>query len=584
MTTISTNTYANWNNSSTILQLGEIGYETDTHKIKVGDGVHVWAALPYANAVESVAGKTGIVELTAADLSDHATVWMTSSYTDLINAPTKLSNFINDTNYITASQAPVKSVAGRTGTITLTASDITGLAAVASTGSYTSLTGKPTLSAVATTGKYTDLTNKPSFATVATSGDYNDLINKPSSGGDLSSLSAVAFSGSYTDLINVPSAFDASWTNITGKPTFATVATSGDYNDLINKPSGTSSFSGSFTDLTSKPTTLSGYGITDAINTSSINANNGVAGLDASGKIASAQLPSYVDDVIEGANLAGLPVTGETGKIYVTLDTNKTYRWSGSAYVEISASPGSTDAVAEGSVNLYFTNARAQAAVTTISGNAGSATKLQTARNIAGVAFDGSADINIPFSGLTSKPTTLSGYGITDAASFPSQTGNAGKYLTTDGTTVSWATVSGGGSGSVTDDTSTNANYYPVFATTTSGTMTAKVSSSKLLFNPSTGTLSSTIFQSLSDMNMKTNVKNITNSIDVIDALRPVRFDWVDGSGSSYGFIAQELEMVIPELIGTHDNLKTVNYDGVIPFLVDAIKSLNARIRELESK
>lgn len=65
---------------------------------------------------------------------------------------------------------------------------------------------------------------------------------------------------------------------------------------------------------------------------------NGVAELDPSGLVLSAQLPSYVDDVIEAANFGALPGTGETGKIYVTLDTNVTYRWSGSAYVEISAS------------------------------------------------------------------------------------------------------------------------------------------------------------------------------------------------------------------------------------------------------
>lgn len=90
---------------------------------------------------------------------------------------------------------------------------------------------------------------------------------------------------------------------------------------------------------------------------------NGYASLDAAGKVPSAQLPSYVDDVVEAANLASLPGTGETGKIYVTLDTNKTYRWSGSAYVEISPSPGSTDSLAEGSTNLYFTQARARASV-----------------------------------------------------------------------------------------------------------------------------------------------------------------------------------------------------------------------------
>ena len=102
--------------------------------------------------------------------------------------------------------------------------------------------------------------------------------------------------------------------------------------------------------------------------TSAKNQNNGYAGLDSSGKVASAQLPSYVDDVVESANQAALPATGETSKIYVTLDNNKIYRWSGSAYVEISASPGSTDSVTEGSTNLYFTTQRARDAFSASTG------------------------------------------------------------------------------------------------------------------------------------------------------------------------------------------------------------------------
>ena len=53
------------------------------------------------------------------------------------------------------------------------------------------------------------------------------------------------------------------------------------------------------------------------------------------GKVPSSQLPSYVDDVVEVANYASLPTTGEVGKIYITLDTNFIYRWTGSTYVEI---------------------------------------------------------------------------------------------------------------------------------------------------------------------------------------------------------------------------------------------------------
>lgn len=89
----------------------------------------------------------------------------------------------------------------------------------------------------------------------------------------------------------------------------------------------------------------------------------GVATLDGGGKVPAAQLPSFVDDVLEYANQGAFPAVGEGGRIYVALDSNKTYRWSGSTYVEISASPGSTDAVPEGAVNQYFTVARVRAAV-----------------------------------------------------------------------------------------------------------------------------------------------------------------------------------------------------------------------------
>jgi hypothetical protein len=95
----------------------------------------------------------------------------------------------------------------------------------------------------------------------------------------------------------------------------------------------------------------------------SVGVANGVASLDGTGKVPSAQLPSYVDDVLEVASFSALPATGESGKIYVTLDTNYEYRWGGSAYVRLVASPGSSDAVPEGATNLYFTAARVLATV-----------------------------------------------------------------------------------------------------------------------------------------------------------------------------------------------------------------------------
>ena len=75
-----------------------------------------------------------------------------------------------------------------------------------------------------------------------------------------------------------------------------------------------------------------------AIASSEKGAASGVAELDSSGRVPSGQLPSYVDDVLEYSSRSAFPATGETGKIYVALDTNKTYRWGGSDYVEISPS------------------------------------------------------------------------------------------------------------------------------------------------------------------------------------------------------------------------------------------------------
>ena len=147
-------------------------------------------------------------------------------------------------------------------------------------------------------------------------------------------------------------------------------------------------------------------------------AANGVATLDGTGKVPTSQLPSFVDDVLESPSFANLPTSGVTGVLYLTVDTNQVYRWSGTAYVEISAGAGTAD----------------------------SAMKLSTARSISMTgdvtwsisSFDGSANVTavgtLANSGVTAgvyrsvtvdakgrvtagaNPTTLSGYGITDAA------------------------------------------------------------------------------------------------------------------------------------------------------------------------
>ena len=119
------------------------------------------------------------------------------------------------------------------------------------------------------------------------------------------------------------------------------------------------------------------------LDTSLKGAADGIATLDSSGKVPSSQLPSYVDDVLEYANKASFPTKGESGKIYIDKETNLTYRWGGTAYVEISQSL----ALGETSSTAY-------------AGDKGK----QNATDIAALK-----------TGKADKATTLAGYGITDA-------------------------------------------------------------------------------------------------------------------------------------------------------------------------
>jgi len=96
--------------------------------------------------------------------------------------------------------------------------------------------------------------------------------------------------------------------------------------------------------ISANPTiTKSDIGLGNVSNVAAVAASekgvaSGVATLGSDGKVPAAQLPSYVDDVLEYNGKASFPTTGETGKIYVDTATNLTYRWSGTAYVEISPS------------------------------------------------------------------------------------------------------------------------------------------------------------------------------------------------------------------------------------------------------
>jgi len=98
-----------------------------------------------------------------------------------------------------------------------------------------------------------------------------------------------------------------------------------------------------------------------------------------------------------------------------------------------------------------------------------------------------------------------------------------------------------------------------------------------------TGDVTAQNVNSLSDATLKTNVTPIENAGAVVDALEGKGYDWVDGSGHSYGMIAQAVEEIIPEAVKTDANgIKSVNYQMVTPFLVETIKELRRDVAELK--
>jgi hypothetical protein len=222
---------------------------------------------------------------------------------------------------------------------------------------------------------------------------------------------------------------------------------------------------------------VTGYGLTPntpvsfTVNTETKTASLSLAqkaDLDAGGKIPANQLPSFVDQIVEYANLAAFPTEGVSNRLYVALDTNRTYRWTGTQYAEVSESLalGTTDATAfrgdlgnvayqhsqttsanphntsiSQLVNVTITNP-ANDQVLKYNGVAWiNTTDTDTNNYPTGIAFDVntgvlsisrnlistltydidgryyvSLDGKVPFSDLKSVPTTLAGYGITDAA------------------------------------------------------------------------------------------------------------------------------------------------------------------------
>ena len=347
----------------------------------------------------------------------------TTDWNGIINKPSTFtpSAHTHPTTEITgfsaaaSAAAPVQSVAGKTGNVTLAKADV-GLSNVDNTSDANKPVSTATQTALDLKANASDLTshtgntNNPHGVTKAQVGlgnvDNTSDANKPVSTAQVAADTAVANAASAdaTTKANAAQAHAIQRANHTGTQPISTIdnlQTSLDGKSAVGHGHNIADVSGLQTALDGKQ------------------ASGSYATLE-NGLVPSSQLPSYVDDVLEFANLAGFPVSGDSGKIYVALDTTKIYRWSGSAYVEISPSPGSTDAVPEGTTNKYFTTQRASDAspVQSVAGKVGAVTLAKSDVGLGNV--DNTTDANKPISSATQTALDLKA----NASDLTAHTGN----------------------------------------------------------------------------------------------------------------------------------------------------------------
>lgn len=181
-------------------------------------------------------------------------------------------------------------------------------------------------------------------------------------------------------------------------------------------------------------------------------------------------------------------------------------------------------------------------------------------------------------------PATISSnYTLT----LPNSDGTSNQVLTTNGAgTLSWTTAAV----SISDNTTDSGTNYLAFTTSTTGTITAaRVSSTKLTFQPSTGTLTSTAISTVtltetSSIAYKENINPISDALEKVLQLTGVVYDRKDGSRNCEpGFIAEDVEKIIPNVITYKDGRADgITYTKLTAYLVEAVKMLNAEIIKLQ--
>ena len=327
-----------------------------------------------------------------------------------------------------------------------------------------------------------------------------------------------------------------------------------------------------------------------------------------------AELDGRLDDVSAGFDPAvTTPINVPINTIRWNSASNKWQKYDGTAWNDLTATysiniSGNAGTVTNGlysnasySNPSWLTSLDGSKINGNIAGNASTATKLATPRNINGVAFDGSAAISVNTN--NSLTFNTSGTGGISGSAF-----NGGGSLTVSYNTIGAPSISGvnatgtwsidiTGSAAtatnstnttnvaITDDIGSSATHYLYMGTGTTGQNPVKISSSKINFQPSTGDLTTAgNMTAYSDRRLKTDLKQIDKALDKLCDLTGYVFTRTDTGQRQTGLIAQDVEKVLPEALGHNGEYMSVAYGNLAGLIVEAIKELRQQVNEIELK
>jgi hypothetical protein len=195
-----------------------------------------------------------------------------------------------------------------------------------------------------------------------------------------------------------------------------------------------------------------------------------------------------------------------------------------------------------------------------------------TSAQLASIISDGTGSGNLVFA--TSPTLVTPNLGTPSAIVLTNATGTAANLTANIANFIS-----------VSDDTSTNGTRFPVFVNGTSGAVADQVSSTKFTFNPSSGLLTTTDYNSSSDKRLKKEIKTIDNALEKITQLRGVTFTWKESEQKAVGLIAQEVQKIIPEIVNTDElGYLGIRYTNLIGVLIEAIKEQQDQINTLKQQ